>query len=99
MEFTDADLEHLERLARIRLAGASRENLREQLGRIIEFVRQLQAIDTAGREPRAFLGGFEAVLRGDAARPSRARDEVLGEAPAAKGDCFEVPPVIESEEP
>lgn len=99
MSFTDADLEHLERLARIRLSGESREKLREQLARIIEFVRQLQAIDTAGREPRAYVGEFEPVLRGDEPHPCLPRDEALDAAPARRGEFFGVPPVIETEEP
>jgi aspartyl-tRNA(Asn)/glutamyl-tRNA(Gln) amidotransferase subunit C len=48
---TEEELEHLERLARVRLSDASRERLREQLERIIEFVKRLQATDTAGIEP------------------------------------------------
>ncbi|HEY5134098.1 MAG TPA: Asp-tRNA(Asn)/Glu-tRNA(Gln) amidotransferase subunit GatC, partial [Candidatus Krumholzibacteriaceae bacterium] len=53
MALTEKDLEHLERLARVKLSGESREKLRGQLERIIEFVRQLEGVDTTGIEARS----------------------------------------------
>jgi len=98
MELGELELEHLERLARVKLAGESRERLRGQLARIIEFVRQLQAIDTKGIEPRAYLGGFEPVLREDVTKPCLPRNEVLAASPENQGGFFTVPPVIEADE-
>jgi aspartyl-tRNA(Asn)/glutamyl-tRNA(Gln) amidotransferase subunit C len=98
MELSDHELEHLERLARVRLGDESRERLREQLARIIEFVRQLQAVDTTGVEPRAYVGEFKPELRGDAARACLPRDEVLAAAPDQRYGFFSVPPVIEADE-
>lgn len=98
MSLTDSELEHLERLARVKLAGTSREKLREQLARIIEFVKQLQTIDTTGREPRAYVGAFEPALRADEMKPCLPRQEVLGAAPQREKEFFGVPPVIEADE-
>ena len=98
MSLTDTELEHLERLARVKLSGQSREKLRGQLARIIEFVKQLQTIDTAGYEPRAHVGGFEPALRADVTKPCLPREEVLGAAPQRKKEFFGVPPVIEADE-
>ncbi len=98
MSLTDRELEHLERLARVKLSGEAREKLRGQLARIIEFVKQLQTIDTAGYEPRAAAGGFEQALRTDETKPCLPREEVLGAAPQRKKEFFGVPPVIEADE-
>jgi aspartyl-tRNA(Asn)/glutamyl-tRNA(Gln) amidotransferase subunit C len=98
MALSDSELEHLERLARVKLSGESREKLREQLAGIIEFVRQLQAVDTAGIEPRAYVGEFEPELREDAVKPCLPREDVLAASPAQKFGFFEVPPVIEADE-
>jgi aspartyl-tRNA(Asn)/glutamyl-tRNA(Gln) amidotransferase subunit C len=95
---TEEELEHLERLARVRLSDASRERLREQLERIIEFVKQLQATDTAGIEPRAYVGEFKPELRGDVTGPCLPREEVLAASPGKQDGCFSVPPVIEADE-
>jgi len=88
MAFTEKDLEHLERLARVRLSAESREKLRPQLERIIEFVRTLQATDTTGVEPRAHVGHFEAVLRPDAVKPCLPREDVLAAAPERRDGFF-----------
>lgn len=98
MALTEEELEHLERLARVRLSGESREKLREQLARIIEFVRQLQTIDTAGFEPRACIGEPKRELRPDVIGPCLPRDEVLVESREHRRGSFIVPPVIEVDE-
>lgn len=98
MELKDADLKNLERLARVELSGKSRDKLRVQLGDIIGFVQNLQAIDTSGYSPRAYLGGFEPELRRDETRECLSREEVLRAAPDALNGFFRVPPVIGREE-
>ncbi|MFA4947224.1 MAG: Asp-tRNA(Asn)/Glu-tRNA(Gln) amidotransferase subunit GatC [Candidatus Krumholzibacteriia bacterium] len=98
MSLTELELEHLERLARVKLTGESREKLREQLARIIEFVKQLQTIDTAGYETRAYVGEFEPALREDETKPCLPREEVLDAAPQKEREFFGVPPVIEADE-
>lgn len=98
MALSAGELEHLERLARVKLNDESREKLREQLARIIEFVKRLQAIDTAGIEPRAYVGEFEPKLRADATKPCLRREEVLAASPENQNGFFAVPPVIEADE-
>jgi aspartyl-tRNA(Asn)/glutamyl-tRNA(Gln) amidotransferase subunit C len=98
MSLTDEDLEHLERLARVKLSGESREKLRGQLARIIEFVKQLQSIDTAGIEPRAREAGLKPALRSDETKACLPRDEVLAASPENRKGYFAVPPVIEADE-
>lgn len=98
MEFSERDLEHLERLARVRIVGESRDKLRHQLARIIEFVRRLQAVDTSGFEPRARVGGSGAAMRPDETRPCLPRDAVLAAAPERRESYFGVPRVIDTEE-
>jgi aspartyl-tRNA(Asn)/glutamyl-tRNA(Gln) amidotransferase subunit C len=96
---TEKDLEHLETLARVKLSGASRERLRAQLERIIEFVRQLEGVDTAGVEGRSHMYEFTPELRDDATKPCLPRTEVLAAAPAKRDGYFAVPSVIETDEP
>jgi aspartyl-tRNA(Asn)/glutamyl-tRNA(Gln) amidotransferase subunit C len=95
---TDRDLEHLERLARVKLSAGSREKLRGQLERIIEFVRQLEGVDTTGVEARSHVGEIKPELRADATKPCLPREEVLGAAPQREREFFGVPPVIEADE-
>lgn len=97
MALTERELEHLERLARVRLSGESREKLRGQLARIIDFVRQLQEIDTKGLKPRADVGALESVTRPDEVKPCLPRDEVLAASPENRDGFFVVPAVIDAE--
>jgi aspartyl-tRNA(Asn)/glutamyl-tRNA(Gln) amidotransferase subunit C len=98
MSLTDRELEHLERLARVKLSGESREKLRGQLARIIEFVKQLQTIDTSGLGPCGQAAGLKPALRNDETQPCLPRDEVLGASPENRKGYFAVPPVIEADE-
>lgn len=98
MVLSEKDLEHLERLARVKLSGASREKLRGQLARIIEFVKQLQSIDTTGIEPLAHVGELKPELRADVTEPCLPRDEVLAASPENRDGFFAVPAVIDTDE-
>ena len=98
MALAENELEHLEQLARVKLSGEAREKLREQLARIIEFVKQMQKTDTTGFEPRASVGDFRPQLREDAPRPCLPREEVLAASPQNSNGFFAVPPVIEADE-
>lgn len=98
MALTEKDLEHLERLARLKLSGDSRKKLRGQLERIIEFVRQLEGVDTAGIEARSQTYDIKPELREDATKPCLPRADVLAAAPAKRDGYFAVPSVIEADE-
>ncbi len=98
MDLSDSDLEHLERLARVKLSDDARERLREQLARIIALVQKLQAVDTAGVEPRAYVGEFTPELRADQVKACLPRDEVIAASPDSKYGFYAVPPVIEADE-
>ena len=98
MALTEKDLEHLERLARVKLSGDSRKKLRGQLERIIEFVRQLEGVDTTGIEARSQTYDIKPELRDDATKPCLPRAEVLATAPAKRDGYFAVPSVIEADE-
>ena len=99
MTLSDGDLEHIERLARVELAGESRVRLREQLERIIEFVRRLQEVDTEEPGAGARSSAGAAGLRADRTEPCLDRTEVLAESPADADGFFVVPPVIDAVEP
>lgn len=99
VKLNDEDLKHIEELARVELSGEAREKLRGQLGDIIGFVQKLQAIDTSGYSPKAYLGGFEPEPREDVKGECLSRDEVLEQAPDEQNGFFRVPPVIDRDEP
>ncbi|UCF04404.1 MAG: Asp-tRNA(Asn)/Glu-tRNA(Gln) amidotransferase subunit GatC [bacterium] len=97
MDLEGSELEHIERLARVRVSEESRERLRVQLSRIIGFVRRLQEVDTSGYSPRLYVLEVAQNLREDEVGDCLERDEALAGSPDSDKGLFRVPPVIETD--
>jgi len=82
-------------LARLRIEPEEEERWVRELGAILTYVEQLQALDVSGIEPTSQVGtGAPAPLRPDEPVPSDVREEVLLQAPDRDGDFFQVPQVV-----
>ena len=82
-------------LARIRLAEADIEPLRIELSRILDWVAQLNEVDTTGVAPMASAAATGLPMREDEVTDGGCREAILGNAPRASGGFFTVPKVIE----
>jgi len=82
-------------LARLRLSPAELETFTGQLNAIVEYVAQLQALDTTGVEPLAHGVEVRNVFREDVRGPSLPRDAALSNAPKRNDESFLVPAVLE----
>lgn len=82
-------------LARLRLTAEEEAAYSGQLERILEYVSQLDAVDTSGVEPAAHPHEVFDVLRPDTARPGFGVDAALRNAPRRTGEQFLVPKVVE----
>jgi aspartyl-tRNA(Asn)/glutamyl-tRNA(Gln) amidotransferase subunit C len=89
------DVEHVAALARLGLTDQEIDLMQGQLNRILEAVGQLQAVDTSSVGPTAQVIALENVMRDDVARPSMAREAVLGNAPQREGPMLRVPVILE----
>ena len=83
------------KLARLELSEAELDLMTRQLSGIVDFVAQLQAVDTEGVEPLAHPLDLTNVFRPDDPAPSLAADEALANAPARSGDFYRVPAVLD----
>ncbi len=92
---TQAEIEHIATLARLRLTAAEAAHYREQLSAVLDYMAQLRELDTAHIAPTASVLPARTVLRADEVRPSLGLAELLANAPAAEGAMFRVPPVLE----
>jgi aspartyl-tRNA(Asn)/glutamyl-tRNA(Gln) amidotransferase subunit C len=95
MSLTLEEVEHIADLARLRLTDAEKVHYRLQLSAILEYVAQLQALDTAGIFPTSSVLPPRSVLRPDEPCPGLATESVLSNAPQVESDQFRVPPVLE----
>jgi aspartyl-tRNA(Asn)/glutamyl-tRNA(Gln) amidotransferase subunit C len=82
-------------LARLRLSPDELATFTGQLSAIVDYVAQLQALDTSGVEPLAHGVEVRNVFREDVRRPSLDREEALANAPKRDAVAFLVPAVLE----
>lgn len=99
---TVEDVERVAELAHLELAAAEKPGMVRDLNAILDYVAELNQLDTTGVTPLAqvteLLGaGGESVLRPDALEPSLDRGVVMHGAPESDGRFFKVPKVIEKQ--
>jgi aspartyl-tRNA(Asn)/glutamyl-tRNA(Gln) amidotransferase subunit C len=82
-------------LARLKLSEAELQSMTRQLTNILDYVNQLQQVNTEGVEPLAHPLPINNVFREDEPAPSLAVDTALANAPDRHGDFYAVPAVLE----
>jgi aspartyl-tRNA(Asn)/glutamyl-tRNA(Gln) amidotransferase subunit C len=96
---TVEDVGRVAELAHLELTPDETGDMVHDLNAILDYVAELNELDTAGVAPLAqvtdLLGAAGVGLRSDAIVPSLDRAKVLAEAPETNGVFFKVPKVIE----
>jgi aspartyl-tRNA(Asn)/glutamyl-tRNA(Gln) amidotransferase subunit C len=82
-------------LARIAVADAEVEHLKNELNGILAFVEQLQEVDVAGVEPMTSVTPMAMKKREDAVDDGDIADDIVKNAPATENHFFLVPKVVE----
>ncbi|PYI51634.1 Asp-tRNA(Asn)/Glu-tRNA(Gln) amidotransferase subunit GatC [Paenibacillus flagellatus] len=95
MSITAKDVEHVAKLARLRLDASETERMTEQLNAILRYAEKLNELDTDGVEPTSHPMPLSNVMREDAVRPSWPIESVLKNAPDEEDGQFKVPAVLE----
>jgi aspartyl-tRNA(Asn)/glutamyl-tRNA(Gln) amidotransferase subunit C len=86
---------HIASLARLRLAEAELEPLANELSHILDWVEQLNEVETSGVPPMASAAAAHLPMRDDAVTDGQCRDAILRNAPRAARGFFAVPKVVE----
>jgi aspartyl-tRNA(Asn)/glutamyl-tRNA(Gln) amidotransferase subunit C len=89
------DIEKVARLARLDLSEEEKETFGNQLEQTLNYMEQLNQLDTTGVEPTSHAIPVHNVFREDEVKPSFPREEVLGIAPDEEVGHFRVPRIIE----
>ncbi|NWG03078.1 MAG: Asp-tRNA(Asn)/Glu-tRNA(Gln) amidotransferase subunit GatC [Syntrophaceae bacterium] len=89
------DIEKVAKLARLELSEQERVTLGSQLEQILNYMDQLNQIDTTGVEPTSHAIPLSNVFKEDEIQPSFPKEEVLALAPDKEDDHFKVPKIIE----
>lgn len=109
MKVTETDVRYVEDLANLELSEAERGRMIKDLNSILDYIDQLNELDTSNVEPmaqvqsagqaaaQAATGARETgyVMREDQLRPSLPHDVAMKNAPETDGTFFKVPKVIE----
>ena len=92
---TQDTVKQVAKLARLRLEGEALAQCVSQLDGIVQYVRQLEAVNTDQVPPTTHVLPIANVLRKDEPSPSLSQAIVTGLAPEAHPPFIAVPKVIE----
>jgi aspartyl-tRNA(Asn)/glutamyl-tRNA(Gln) amidotransferase subunit C len=98
---TVKDVERVAELANLELGPEETPAMLRDLNAILDYVAELNELDTTGVEPLAQVSELsleesgQGALRADTLQPSLERATVMQSAPETDGAFFKVPKVIE----
>ena len=90
---TIKDVEHVAKLARLALTEEEKEKFAPQLNAVLEYVDELNEVDTTGIEPMAHSIKISNVMREDEVKQDFSREEMLKNAPEEEDGFFKVPKI------
>ena len=95
MPVDQATVRHIARLARIKVSDEEARKLEGELSAILEWVEQLDAVDTEGVEPMTSVIEAEMKKRDDRISDGGMPEDIVANAPARENHYFLVPKVVE----
>jgi len=93
----EAAVRHVAHLARLKITDAEVAVFATQLSKILDYVAQLNELDTANIPPTAHALAIANVFREDRVRPPWTPDQALHNAPQRDDGFFRVPKVLDQE--
>ncbi|HBQ86875.1 MAG TPA: Asp-tRNA(Asn)/Glu-tRNA(Gln) amidotransferase subunit GatB [Syntrophomonas sp.] len=94
MALTIKEVEHVALLARLSLSDEEKALFSRQLSSILEYVDQLNELDTDDVEPLTHILPVFNVFREDVVRPGSVREEILSNAPLLEENQYKVPKIM-----
>jgi aspartyl-tRNA(Asn)/glutamyl-tRNA(Gln) amidotransferase subunit C len=95
MKITDKIVDHIAHLARLKFEGESKDKIRQDMERIVNFMEILQEVETENVEPLIFMSDEVNRLREDVSEVTVSQDEALKNAPKKDSDYFRIPKVLD----
>lgn len=97
MALTREEVEAVAELAKLELTEDEIELYAHQLNDILQYVDQLNEVDTSDVPPTASVLPLKNVLRADTPKEPLSTDDVVANASEAEGSQFRVSAVLDSE--
>ena len=92
---TDETMEYVEILAKLELTGEERRQAKADMSRMLDYIDQLNELDTEGVEPMTHIFPVSNVFREDEEENRWSREAILENAPKQKDGFFQVPKTVE----
>ena len=94
MEVNDDLINNLAQLAKLEFNDVERDEIKNDLQKMIAFIDKLNELDTTGVEPLLHMSENKNVLREDDVKGSISREDAFKNAPLHDEQFFKVPKVI-----
>ena len=95
MEVDEKTVRRIARLARIKVTDAEAKALEKELSGILDWVKQLDEVDTKGVDPMTRVTPMVLKKRVDVVMDGNIADDIVANAPAKEDHFFVVPKVVE----
>ena len=95
MSLDPAAVARIATLARIKLSAEQQAAMAKELSGILDWIAQLDEVDTKGIEPLRSVMEIETAWRADEVTDGDRAEDVLRNAPSRHGAYFVVPKVVE----
>ncbi len=96
-KITLEDVDYVAGLAHLTLNPETREAMARDLGSILEYIDQLERLDTSGVEPMMHVLDVTNVYREDTVGESLSQEDAFKNAPKTDGEYFLVPKILDGE--
>lgn len=90
----DETMENVCILAKLSLSDEAKEQAKQDMQKMLDYVEKLDELDTEGVEPLSHIFGDENVFREDVVTNGDNKDAMLANAPKAKDGQYQVPKTI-----
>lgn len=95
MKITKEQIQHIAVLSRLNLSEEEKDLFGSQLSSILDYMDQLNELDTRETEPTSHVLSLSNVMRDDILTSSLPGEEALKNAPSHSENFYRVPRIIE----
>ena len=96
MKVNNKLVEHLAHLSRLDFDDDSKEKMKFDFEKMLDFVAKLEEVDTENIEPLSYMSSELNVLREDKVEQLLTQEQALQNAPVNDSDYIRIPKVIDS---
>lgn len=94
MALSEKDVQYVAKLARLEVTDQETARYTQQLANILQYVEQLNKLDTSNVEPLTHPLDVKNIFRKDEVKPPLSQKDVLSNGPEVQSGHFRVPKIM-----